>query len=69
MDRIPINLPRGYKFRHSDRLYHVVLSFQDNAREETMYVVKYYGRYKQWWHYEVMSSTTVKDIISREAQP
>ena len=31
--------------------YHIVLTFQDNG--ETYYVVKYYGIYKQWWHYEV----------------
>ncbi len=40
----------GYK-------YHVVCSFTDNG--ETFYVVKYYGKYQQWWHYEIWDSDTM----------
>ena len=44
-------LPNGYSFRVKEYKYHVVLSFSDD--NETYYVVKYFGRYKQWWHYEI----------------
>ena len=40
-------------FRYNDYLYHHVLTFEDNGNK--MHVVKYYGKYKQWWHYEVIS--------------
>lgn len=52
------------KYRDGDYLYHVVLSFQDGEDEETMYVVKYYGKYEKWWHYTIMSDFQVKDIIA-----
>ena len=58
-------LPRGYKYHFRGYLYHVVLSFQDSGNEDTMYVVKYYGKHKQWWHYEVISATMLQDIISQ----
>ena len=41
------------KVRYRDRLYHIVLTFEDNGKK--YYVVKFYGKYKQWWHYEVWS--------------
>lgn len=44
----------GSTFRYDGYLYHVVLSFNDNG--ETFYVVKYYGKYRQWWHYDVWDS-------------
>ena len=47
------NLNSMKTFRYNDRKYHLVLSFEDNGR--MYYVVKYFGRYKQWWHYEVIS--------------
>lgn len=43
-------MPNEYK-------YHLVLSFEDNGN--VFYVVKYYGRYKQWWHYEIWDSWTM----------
>lgn len=45
------NIPQG------DYKYHLVLSFEDNGC--FFYVVKYYGRYKQWWHYEVWDELTM----------
>ena len=48
----PTNAPKT--FRYQDRLYHTVLQFEDNG--ETFYVVKFYGKYHQWWHYEVLSA-------------
>lgn len=40
----------GYK-------YHIVLSFNDAG--QTFFVVKYYGKYKQWWHYEIWDEGTL----------
>lgn len=44
----------GTKFRymklHDNYLYHV-RSVVDN----NIVVVKYYGKHKQWWHYEIQS--------------
>lgn len=58
---IPIVFPQGYKFHWCGILYHVVLSFLDAGHLH--YVVKYYGKRKQWWHYEVISSVAVEDIL------
>lgn len=33
--------------------YHYVTSFEDGG--DTLHVVKYFGKHKQWWHYEVWS--------------
>lgn len=68
METIPRILQRGFTFRYQDRLYHIVLAFQDGEDEETMYVVKYYGRYKKWWHYTIMSDFLVKDIIAKKTK-
>ena len=47
----------GYK-------YHYVTSIEDCG--STLHVVKYFGRHKQWWHYEVWSDLILQctlDII------
>ena len=43
--------------KQRDYKYHIVLSFEDNG--ETFYVVKYFGKHKQWWHYEIWDSWTM----------
>ncbi|MFA6875685.1 MAG: hypothetical protein WCQ87_03525 [Parabacteroides sp.] len=48
------------KFHYQGYLYHVVLSFHD---EETFFVVKWWGKHKQWWHYEVMSHETLMLVL------
>lgn len=58
---VPTVLPQGYKFHWCGILYHIVLSFLD--AERLYYVVKYYGKRKQWWHYEVFSRDMMEDII------
>ena len=58
MKQIPEILPDGFKYRYHDRLYHVVMHFTDDGN--LMYIVKYFGRYKQWWHYEVESDFVLK---------
>ena len=43
--------------RPGEYKYHLVLSFEDKG--EIIYVVRYYGIYKQWWHYEIWDSWTM----------
>ena len=51
IDTLTPLLTIGTKFRYTypqtDYLYHVLDIFDDDE-----VAVKYYGRYKQWWHYE-----------------
>lgn len=54
------------------RKYHIVLEFEDNG--ETFTVVKYYGVYKQWWHYEVWNKYDLEfhrehDKVVRHRKP
>ena len=46
--------PVGSTWRWLDYKYHLVLVFEDG--DDTLLVVKYYGKRKQWWHYEVWTS-------------
>ena len=48
-----IELKVGDKFRDIKCLYHIVNIFEDNG--ETFIVFKYFGKHKQWWHYELKS--------------
>ena len=43
---------RPYEYK-----YHLVTSFEDKG--DVFYVVRYYGIYKQWWHYEIRDSWTM----------
>jgi hypothetical protein len=61
MEDYPIILPDGFSYHYDKYRYHVVTHFYD--KEELFYVVKYYGRYKQWWHYEVISQWQYFEII------
>lgn len=49
-------LPIGHTFRWNGYKYHVVLWFRDKHTDDFLYVMKYYGKHKQWWHYEVWSA-------------
>lgn len=51
-------LPIGHTFRYDGYKYHVVGIFTDDHGNDDgcLYVVKYYGKHKQWWHYEVWSA-------------
>jgi hypothetical protein len=37
---------------NEDYKYHVINIFKDN--DSNIIVFKYYGKHKQWWHYEVI---------------
>ena len=49
MSELQVKLGTTFKTGHDRRLYHVC-GFADNGKA---IVWKYYGIYKQWWHYEV----------------
>lgn len=40
-------------FRYQDQKYHLVQTIEDDGK--TFYIVKFYGKYRQWWHYEIWS--------------
>lgn len=48
-------------FHWSGYKYHYVTSIEDCG--STQHVLKWFGRYKQWWHYEVMSDNYLQDIL------
>ena len=59
-------LPIGYTFHYERYKYHVVAWFKDpngNDPDEILYVVKYFGKHKQWWHYEVMEDWAYRDRL------
>lgn len=57
MEQKTIDLRTGNTFHYQRYKYHIVAAFYDG---ENMYVVKYFGKYKQWWHYEVYSESALK---------
>ena len=50
--------PLKTEFRYGDRLYHYVKTIEDDGK--VLYVVKFFGKYKQWWHYEIWSEYEYK---------
>ena len=56
-------LKPGHKFHYDGYLYHVVLPFEDNG--EQLYVMKYYGKHKQWWHYEIWSAAEYDIVVEK----
>lgn len=55
-------LPIGYTFEYDGYKYHVVAIVKDEHgnRDEVLYILKYYGKRKQWWHYEVWEEIVYK---------
>ena len=51
-------------YRYRGYLYHLVLTFEDNG--EKMHIVKYYGKHKQWWHYEVWSDWELEQVLKKK---
>lgn len=50
--------PIGSTFRYDGRKYHIIGHCYDEDKDgkKLIYIVKFFGKYKQWWHYEVMTS-------------
>lgn len=57
-------MEKGQTFRYKDRKYHLVQTIEDNGK--TFYIVKFYGKYKQWWHYEVWSDFELELILKKK---
>lgn len=45
------------KFHYNRRLYHFVGTVFDERTRKPVYIFSYYGKYKQWWHYEAWSES------------
>ena len=54
-------LKRGTKFRYQGYLYHVLCVCGDN--DTTLIIVKYFGKYKKWWHYEIMEADRFEELV------
>jgi hypothetical protein len=54
-------------FYFEKRKYHVISKFEDTKGndEGLLYVVKFFGKYEQWWHYEIWSEF---DFSSRKIE-
>ncbi len=52
-DELTIPIKKGvcYYQKNDTRKYHVVIVLE----EEKQVVVKFFGKHKQWWHYEIKS--------------
>lgn len=50
--------PIGHVFYRNQRKYHIIGHLYDEAKNDKMfiYVAKYYGKHKQWWHYEAITA-------------
>lgn len=59
--------PNGFTFRDRDYKYHVVTHFYDNSNGETelFYVVKYFGKKRKYWHFEIQCEDDVKYYIEK----
>lgn len=55
-------IPVGSTFNYEKQKYHVVTQFTDC--DNLIYVVKYYGHHKQWWHYKVLDHKFIGILIS-----
>lgn len=55
--------PVGTTFRYQGRKYHVIGHIQDTEKDMFVYVVRFYGKYKQWWHYEAITAQEYDDLF------
>lgn len=46
-------IPKGMTFHYDGHKYHFVDYHLDG--DEDLYIVKYYGKREQWWHYEILT--------------
>jgi len=56
-----VKLTVGTTFWYQERKYHVVAVVVDG--DELIYVLKYFGLHKQWWHYEVMEHQRFEIVL------
>lgn len=60
-------LPNGFSYKGRDYRYYIVTHFFDdsNGSNELYYVVRYFGKRRQYWHYEVKDEDDVTYEIER----
>lgn len=51
----------GTTFWYEERKYHVVAVVVDG--DHLIYVLKYFGIHKRWWHYEAMEHLKFKTAL------
>lgn len=51
----------GETFYYRNYKYHVVSIINEKPYPQIVY--KYYGKYKQWWHYEIESIFSFNDKL------
>lgn len=56
-------LKKETKFRYKDYLYHVVGKSEDN--DTILIIVKYFGKYKKWWHYEIFEADSFEELVAK----
>ena len=54
-------LKKGTKFRYKRYLYHVLCVCEDN--DTTLIIVKYYVKYRKWWHYEILEADDFEECV------
>ena len=54
-------LKKRTKFRYKRYLYHVLCVCEDN--DTTLIIVKYYVKYRKWWHYEIMKADRFEELV------
>ena len=54
-------LEKGTKFRYKRYLYHVLCVCEDN--DTTLIIVKYYVKYRKWWHYEIIEADRFEGLV------
>ena len=47
-------LPNESTFNYDRKKYHVVAFIHDKTTDNYVYMLRYYGKYKQYWHYVAM---------------
>lgn len=50
--------PIGHVFYRNQRKYHIIGYLSDKTKDGKMfiYVARYYGKHKRWWHYEAITA-------------
>ena len=56
-------LKKGTKFRYKRYPYHVVDKCEDN--DTILIIVKYFGKYKKWWHYEIFEADHFEELVAK----
>ena len=59
-----IELKQNSVFYYENRKCYIVTHLENEKNPQIVY--KFYGKYKQWWHYEIIDSDSFKWYEERE---